>query len=98
MFRMTSCGHRLSNGGLTDSHLPLDVPGGSLDLGCLPRDPPRGGTLTPGLNKYTHTWDEEFRVEEERYVIRFGPSPKSRSFCEDLLRSLAGIALGANLF
>ena len=40
MFRMTSYGHRLSNGGLTDSHLPLDVPGGSLDLGYLPRDPP----------------------------------------------------------
>ena len=40
MFRMTLYGHRLSNGGLTDSHLPLDVPGGSLDLGYLPRDPP----------------------------------------------------------
>ena len=40
MFRMTSYGHRLSNGGLTDSHLPLDVPGGSLDLGYLPRAPP----------------------------------------------------------
>ena len=40
MFRMTPHGHRLSNGGLTDSHLPLDVPGGSLDLGYLPRDPP----------------------------------------------------------
>ena len=35
MFRMTPHGHRLSNGGLTDSHLPLDVPGGSLDLGYL---------------------------------------------------------------
>ena len=40
MFRMTLYGHRLSNGGLTDSHLPLDAPGGSLDLGYLPRDPP----------------------------------------------------------
>ena len=40
MFRMTLYGHRLSNGGLTDSHLPLDVPGGSLDLGYLPRAPP----------------------------------------------------------
>ena len=40
MFQMTLYGHRLSNGGLTDSHLPLDVPGGSLDLGYLPRDPP----------------------------------------------------------
>ena len=40
MFRMTPHGHRFSNGGLTDSQLPLDVPGGSLDLGYLPRDPP----------------------------------------------------------
>ena len=40
MFQMTLYGHRLSNGGLTDSHLPLDVPGGSLDLGYLPRAPP----------------------------------------------------------
>ena len=40
MFRMTPHGHRLSNGGLTDSHLPLDVPGGSPHLGYLPRDPP----------------------------------------------------------
>ena len=39
MFRMTLYGHRLSNGGLTDSHLPLDVPGGSLDLGYLRRVP-----------------------------------------------------------
>ena len=37
MFRMTSYGHRLSNGGLTDSYLPLDVPGGSLNLGYLRR-------------------------------------------------------------
>ena len=37
MFRMTLYGHRLSNGGLTDSHLPLDVPGGSLNLGYLRR-------------------------------------------------------------
>ena len=37
MFRMTPHGHRLSNGGLTDSHLPLDVPGGSLNLGYLRR-------------------------------------------------------------
>ena len=40
MSRMTPHGHRFSNGGLTDSQLPLDVPGGSLDLGYLPRDPP----------------------------------------------------------
>ena len=39
MFRMTLYGHRLSNGGLTDSHLPLDVPGGSPDLGYLRRVP-----------------------------------------------------------
>ena len=39
MFRMTPHGHRLSNGGLTDSHLPLDVPGGSPDLGYLRRVP-----------------------------------------------------------
>ena len=39
MFRMTPHGHRLSNGGLTDSHLPLDVPGGSLNLGYLRRVP-----------------------------------------------------------
>ena len=37
MFRMTPHGHRFSNGGLTDSHLPLDVPGGSPDLGYLRR-------------------------------------------------------------
>ena len=47
MFRMTLYGHRLSNGGLTDSHLPLDVPGGSLNLGYLRRvrmsnNPPMG--------------------------------------------------------
>ena len=39
MFRMTPHGHRFSNGGLTDSHLPLDVPGGSLNLGYLRRVP-----------------------------------------------------------
>ena len=39
MFRMTLYGHRLSNGGLTDSHLPLDVPGCSLNLGYLRRVP-----------------------------------------------------------
>ena len=39
MFRMTPHGHRLSNGGLTDSQLPLDVPGGSLNLGYLRRVP-----------------------------------------------------------
>ena len=39
MFRMTLYGHRLSNGGLTDSHLALDVPGGSLDRGYLRRVP-----------------------------------------------------------
>ena len=39
MFRMTPHGHRLSNGGLTDSHLPLDAPGGSPDLGYLRRVP-----------------------------------------------------------
>ena len=37
MFRMTPHGHRFSNGGLTDSQLPLDVPGGSLNLGHLRR-------------------------------------------------------------
>ena len=37
MFRMTPHGHRFSNGGLTDSQLPLDVPGGSPDLGYLRR-------------------------------------------------------------
>ena len=39
MFRMTPHGHRFSNGGLTDSQLPLDVPGGSSHLGYLPRAP-----------------------------------------------------------
>ena len=39
MFRMTPHGQRLSNGGLTDSHLPLDVPGGSPHLGYLRRVP-----------------------------------------------------------
>ena len=39
MFRMTPHGQRLSNGGLTDSQLPLDVPGGSFRLGYLPRAP-----------------------------------------------------------
>ena len=39
MFRMTPHGHRFSNGGLTDSQLPLDVPGGSPDLGYLRRVP-----------------------------------------------------------
>ena len=39
MFLMTPHGHSLSNGGLTDSHLPLDVPGGSPDLGYLRRVP-----------------------------------------------------------
>ena len=39
MFRMTLYGHRLSNGGLTDPHLPLDVPGGSPHLGYLRRVP-----------------------------------------------------------
>ena len=34
---MTPHGHRLSNGGLTDSHLPLDAPGGSPHLGYLRR-------------------------------------------------------------
>ena len=37
MFRMTPHGQRLSNDGLTDSHLPLDVPGGSLNPGYLRR-------------------------------------------------------------
>ena len=59
MFRMTLYGHRLSNGGLTDSHLPLDVPGGSLDLGYLRRVPvghnpttrvKRGGERLPDRN------------------------------------------------
>ena len=39
MFLMTPHGHSLSNGGLTDSQLPLDVPGGSSHLGYLPRAP-----------------------------------------------------------
>ena len=39
MFRMTSHGQGLSNGGLTDSHLPLDAPGGSPHLGYLRRVP-----------------------------------------------------------
>ena len=39
MFLMTPHGHSLSNGGLTDSQLPLDVPGGSLNLGYLRRVP-----------------------------------------------------------
>ena len=34
---MTLHGHRFSNGGLTDSQLPLDVQGGSLNLGYLRR-------------------------------------------------------------
>ena len=50
MFRMTSHDHRLSNGGLTDSHLPLDVPGGSLDLGYLRRVPV--GHYSPTRVKY----------------------------------------------
>ena len=37
MFRMTPHGHRFYNGGLTDPQLPLDVPGGSLNLGYLRR-------------------------------------------------------------
>ena len=39
MFLMTPHGHSLSNDGLTDSQLPLDVPGGSSHLGYLPRAP-----------------------------------------------------------
>ena len=35
MFRMTPHGHRFSNGGLTDSQLPLDAPVGSPHLGYL---------------------------------------------------------------
>ena len=34
MFRMTPHGHRLSNGGLTDSQLPLDVPGAGMQSRC----------------------------------------------------------------
>ena len=39
MFWMTTYGHRLPNGGLTDAHLPLGAPDGSPHLGHLRRVP-----------------------------------------------------------
>ena len=56
MFRMTPHGQRLSNGGLTDSHLPLDVPGGSLNLGYLRRVRISNNPHTR-VNKEDHFYD-----------------------------------------
>ena len=77
MFRMTLYGHRLSNGGLTDSHLPLDVPGGSLDLGYLPRDPPGTypHTRVNIVNQIPHV--VTISIKEDVYLVSSGVAPET---------------------
>ena len=75
MFRMTPHGHRFSNGGLTDSQLPLDVPGGSPDLGYLRRVPlghnPR--TRVKHLGSIPNLFVKSLCVHADRYLNTFVP-------------------------